>query len=54
MVFQTLVSLFETLISVIEAGGKEETTEALSRTLATLSQKERVNCMLSPFGREIE
>ena len=28
MVFQTLVSFFETLISVVEAGGKEETTKA--------------------------
>jgi len=31
-----------------------EATKALTRPLATLSQRERVNGILSPSGREIE
>jgi len=38
----------------MEACGKEETTEALTRPLATLSRRERVNIVLFPSGREIE
>jgi len=46
--------LFQFQIKDEIKAARTEATKALTRPLATLSQREKVNSILSPSGREIE
>jgi hypothetical protein len=52
--FYPTLHLFQFQIKDEIKAARIEATKALTRPLATLSQRERVNSILSPSGREIE